>query len=163
MKAAQAALSAMPASQARREMLDGGIVLTLPSGAITLTSEEVVVEVAPKAAFGAAGSATAVVALASEITPDLAEEGLAREIVSRIQTLRKERDFGYSDRIALAISGDPAVVAAAKRFQPYIAEETLATSYLLGEADGEADRTVINGVDMAIWMTRSAPGPLATG
>lgn len=164
MKAAQAALGAMPASEARRQMLAGGIRLTLPSGEILLTSEEVVVEVAAKEEFGAAGSATAVVALASEITPDLAEEGLAREIVSRIQALRKERDFGYSDRIALSIAGDPAVLAAAKRFQAYIAEETLATSYGLGSSgDGAADETVVNGHGLSLWLARSPTGPLATG
>jgi isoleucyl-tRNA synthetase len=163
MKAAQAALAAMPASEARRQMLAGGITLKLPSGDISLTSEEVVVEVAAKEEFGASGSATAVVALASEITPDLAEEGLAREIVSRIQTLRKERDFGYSDRIALNIGGDPAVLAAAKRFQAYIAEETLATAYRMGApGEGLADETIVNGHALSLWLTRSEPGPLAT-
>jgi len=54
------------------------------------------------------------------------------------------------------------VLAAAKRFQPYIAEEVLATSYQLGEETGEADRTIVNGHALALWMTHSPPGPLAT-
>jgi isoleucyl-tRNA synthetase len=171
MKACQQALATLPAAEARRQALAGGIRLSLPSGEVVLTAEEVLVEVVPKAASGAAGSAAAVVALDPTVTADLAEEGLAREIVSRIQTLRRECELGYADRVALAIGGAPEVEAAARRFQPYIAEETLAVRYLVGAVDGgsagDVDRSLANGHELLLTISKAGTGPgagpLATG
>jgi isoleucyl-tRNA synthetase len=73
------------------------------------------------------------VALDSTVSRELRLEGLAREIVSRIQRLRKELGFAVSDRITLWIAGNAEIQEAASAFQKWIAEEVLARKVSVGE------------------------------
>jgi isoleucyl-tRNA synthetase len=82
-----------------------------------------------------------VVALDPVLTPDLIEEGLAREVVNRVQRLRKDADFEYTTRIDLSVSGAPEVVAAVEAFQDYVTGETLARRLALGNLLDDADIT----------------------
>ena len=82
-----------------------------------------------------------VVALDPVLTPDLIEEGLAREVVNRVQRLRKDADFEYTTRIDLSVSGAPEVVAAVEAFQDYVMGETLARRLQLGNLLDDADIT----------------------
>jgi isoleucyl-tRNA synthetase len=68
------------------------------------------------------------ITVALDITLDevLEAEGMARDIVNRIQNIRKDSDFEVTDRIAVALQHDDAVVAAVERFGDYIKSETLA-------------------------------------
>jgi len=82
-----------------------------------------------------------VVALDPVLTPDLEQEGLAREVVNRIQRLRKEADYEYTTRIELSVSGAPEVVGAVEAFQGFVTGETLARRIVLGAALDDADIT----------------------
>ncbi|MEJ0070346.1 MAG: DUF5915 domain-containing protein [Pseudomonadota bacterium] len=139
------------------------MTVTLPSGVVTLGADDVIIEVKARDTFGAAGSAAAVVALSSEIDDDLKQEGLVRDIVSRIQGLRKERDLGYSDRIALKIGAGAELRQAAERFKTFICDETLATAFELVEAtaaaDG-ADQSEVGGQTLHVWLTKTGTGPV---
>ncbi len=129
MKAVAAALSAADAATVRNTLLrDGRYEVALPHATHALTGEDLVVEVAPKGGFEAAGSAIAVVVLHAQLDDDLREEGLAREVLARLQTGRKEADLGYTDRITVSIQGDAAVVAAVTRFAGLLQTEALATA-----------------------------------
>ncbi len=151
MKACAAALRQMPGAQVRAAVLAGGLELQLPSGPVTLSEDDVVVEVNALDGLEAAGSATAVVALHSQLDDDLLEEGLAREVVNRVQGLRKELDLSYTDRIVLGIGGDAAVVAAVSRFRDHIAGETLVRSWT--DAPTAAAATLCGDVDgRALWV-----------
>jgi len=72
-------------------------------------------------------------ALDSVVTRDLRLEGLAREIVSRVQRLRKELGFAVSDRITLFIAGGAEIQEAVNAFQKWIADEVLALKVRVGE------------------------------
>jgi isoleucyl-tRNA synthetase len=74
------------------------------------------------------------VALDPAISPALRAEGIAREIVSRVQRLRKEAGLAVSDRIRLAIAGPAEVQDAARQHQQWIAQETLARECIVGDA-----------------------------
>jgi isoleucyl-tRNA synthetase len=63
--------------------------------------------------------------LSKEIDKDLYFEGLAREIVRRIQIMRKEMDLEYNDRIEVFIHGDEEIEETIKKFKDYIQNETL--------------------------------------
>jgi isoleucyl-tRNA synthetase len=78
-------------------------------------------------------------ALDPAITPELRSEGLARELVNRIQRLRKDSGLEITDRITLTISGSPEVRDAAEIHGEFIAGETLATEYTVGEDPRELD------------------------
>jgi isoleucyl-tRNA synthetase len=82
-----------------------------------------------------------VVALDPVLTPDLVQEGLAREVVNRVQRLRKEADYEYTTRIELSVSGAADVVAAVETYQGYVAGETLARNIVLGSTLNDADIT----------------------
>ena len=72
------------------------------------------------------------VALATEITLLLKQEGIAREFVNRVQNARKEQNFNVVDRIVItAVSASPELTEAIKAFEPYICNETLSTGILI--------------------------------
>ena len=73
------------------------------------------------------------VVLDTVVTPELAEEGLARDLVRAVQQARRDADFQVTDRIELVVSGTAAVLAAARAHEALIAGETLATSYTVAE------------------------------
>ena len=79
-----------------------------------------------------------VVALDPELSDDLVQEGLAREVVNRVQRLRKEAGYEYTTRIELSIAGAEDVVAATRAFQGLVEGEVLARRMLLG-ADAVLD------------------------
>ena len=81
------------------------------------------------------------VVLDTAVTPELAAEGLARDLVRAVQQARRDAGLEVSDRIALTIGGAPEVVAAATTHRDLITAETLATSYDVVAADG-AEPTV---------------------
>src|SRR4029453_9906830 len=80
-----------------------------------------------------------VVALSTQLTPELELEGDARDLVRAIQELRKEAEFELSDRIVLGIHGADDIVAAHGN---YISSETLATSIVPEVKDARAVKTV---------------------
>jgi isoleucyl-tRNA synthetase len=73
-----------------------------------------------------------VVALDPALSDDLMQEGLAREVVNRVQRLRKEAGYEYTTRIELSVTGAEDVVAATRAFQGFVEGETLARRMVLG-------------------------------
>jgi isoleucyl-tRNA synthetase len=134
MKLCASKIREMPGTDVRRAVLSGGLTISLPSGDVMLDENDIILEVHPKGDFQAAGSADAVVALSTEISDDLKEEGLSREVVNRIQGIRKELSLDYTDRISLSIGGDSEVVRAAERFKEHVCKETLAVEWSVVEA-----------------------------
>jgi isoleucyl-tRNA synthetase len=92
------------------------------------------------------GSFTA--ALDPTVDDDLRREGLARELVNRIQRLRKDSGLEITDRIALGIFGSPDVQDAAQAFRPFIEGETLALEYGVGEEGDPGDFEAFREVDL---------------
>jgi isoleucyl-tRNA synthetase len=80
-----------------------------------------------------------VVALDPALTPDLVQEGIAREVVHSVQRLRKEAGYTYNARIELGVAGDADVVAAVEAYQSYIEGETLTRRLSLGDVLEPAD------------------------
>ncbi len=82
-----------------------------------------------------------VAAVDPRLTDDLIQEGLARELVNRVQRLRKEAGYEYTTRIELSVAGAPEIVAAVSAFQGFVEGETLARRLVLGAVLDEADVT----------------------
>ena len=80
-----------------------------------------------------------VVALDPELNDDLVQEGLAREVVNRVQRLRKEAGYEYTTRIELSVTGAEEVVAATRAFQGFVEGETLARRMVFDAALDEPD------------------------
>jgi isoleucyl-tRNA synthetase len=115
--------------------LEGGTAVTMvePEGTIEVLPEDVVVEREVAIDWLVQSEGPFVVALDPTLTPDLVRDGLAREIVSRVQRLRKDAGYEYTTRIALAIGGDPVVLDAAHQAASLIQGETLARELRVGQ------------------------------
>jgi isoleucyl-tRNA synthetase len=81
-------------------------------------------------------------AIEPALTPALRAEGMAREVISRVQRMRKEAGLAVSDRIRLWISGDAPVREAAETHRGWIAEEVLATALVIGEESRKVGHTL---------------------
>lgn len=73
------------------------------------------------------------VALDINVTPELKEEGIARELINRIQNIRKDSGFDVTDKITVRISRNNATDAAIEKHAEYIGSQTLATSVTLAD------------------------------
>jgi isoleucyl-tRNA synthetase len=114
---------------------------TVRSGDWELLPEDVTITRAVASDWVVVADGPYVVALDPTVTPDLEQEGLAREVVNRVQRLRKEADYDYTMRIEVSVKGAADVVAAVEAFQGYVAGETLARSIQLGSTLDDADIT----------------------
>jgi len=96
--------------------------------------------------------------LDTEISPELKLEGLARDLVRKIQELRKQSGFAVEDRIRLFYDGDGILAEALERWRDYIATETLAVAVARGAApDGASTETLqIEGHDLKVGVVRVA-------
>ena len=99
-----------------------------------------------------------VAAIDPTITPELRREGVARELVNRVQRLRKELEYDVSDRIALMIAGDPAVLDAVRAHGEWIAGEVLATRldvFPMLDASHAIHRLDLDGLAADVTLTRT--------
>ncbi|GAA2691044.1 isoleucine--tRNA ligase [Actinoplanes palleronii] len=118
------------------ELVDGAPV----AAGITLAEGEYELKlVASDAANSAPLPAGAgVVVLDATVTPELAAEGVARDVIRVVQQARRDADLDVSDRIALVLSASPAVRDAVEAHHEFVAGETLATSLTYGDTTGFA-------------------------
>jgi isoleucyl-tRNA synthetase len=114
--------------EAAESLADGNPVeINTGSKAVQLAPEEVVIERIPREGLIVASEGDLVVALETAQTPDLIDEGHAREVVNRIQNLRKREDLHVAQRIRYAYSADEELQRVIDKFSDYISSETLAT------------------------------------
>jgi isoleucyl-tRNA synthetase len=112
---------------------------TVAVGQYTLLPDEVEISFVGKQGLSVQSENGVVVALSTEITPELELEGDARDLVRAIQELRKEAGFEFSDRITLGLDGGDDILAA---HRDYISNETLATSVVTEATTPKASKTI---------------------
>ena len=133
-------------------LLDGkSVEVVLDGRTVALEPADVLIQRTPKAGMAVASSGALVVALETALTPALVQEGHARELINRIQNLRKDKDFDVADRIALKISADAELLAAVAAHRDVIAAETLAEKLDAVPGTGDVD---VNGHLCAIHIER---------
>ncbi len=111
------------------QMLDRGetIVLTLDDQVFEIAPDECEVKQGAAEGFAIAEEGGYLAALNTALSDDLVLEGLAREIVRRVQIMRRDADFEISDRVAITYAGSPTLITAVKAYAGYISSETLAS------------------------------------
>jgi isoleucyl-tRNA synthetase len=123
----------------------------------TLEPDEVLVNGREKEGFASASEDGAVVIVSTEMTPELVQEGLAREIVHRIQNLRKDAGFEIADRIRTYYAGDGDLRDVMRRFDAYVRQETL--SLEVEDAppppDAHAETASIDGREVTLGVVRA--------
>ena len=129
---------------------DGSYTLHLPDGDVTVTAEDVEVTVSQRDGYNCQSYGGVTVALSTTLTEALIEEGFVREIVSKVQTMRKECGLEVTDHIALDLSGNPRLVEIARRNEAFICEITLADSLSCDAPMGTSKEWNINGEKLTI-------------
>ncbi|MCK5430553.1 MAG: isoleucine--tRNA ligase, partial [Anaerolineales bacterium] len=114
------------------------VTITLGDESIKLTPEEILVETQPAEGLAIAADKVVTVAVDSVITPKLRSEGLAREIVRRVQAQRKNADFNIEDRITTYYLAEGDLSEVFTTWGDYIKAETLTTELVAGEPAPEA-------------------------
>jgi isoleucyl-tRNA synthetase len=122
------ALGELDPAEARRQLTAGGITLTLGDQVARLTESEVEVRLAARPGWSAAQGRGGVVVVRTELTPELIEEGLVRELIHHVQALRREHDLPYQQRITLYVETTPELAAIVARHGDVLARECLATA-----------------------------------
>lgn len=108
---------------------------------IALEPGDILLQAQDREGYAAAQEAGYTVAVATAVTPELADEGLAREIVRRLQDLRREAGLELADRIHAWVAGDADVARVLARHGAYIRGETLALELVAGEPPADAARS----------------------
>ena len=147
------ALSALDGSAAKQELDRTGVLtLQLPDGQIELTEEDLLIEMVRSERYYSVEDGGITVAIDTTLTPELVEEGFVRELVSKLQTMRKEADFQVTDHIAVYVSGNERIAGMMQKNWKEIGGDTLADQLHLEEMDGYSKEWDINGETVTLGV-----------
>jgi isoleucyl-tRNA synthetase len=153
----RAALSAIKDPTEAAALLEAGQRLTLDFAgqSVELAATEVLVQTDARAGLAVLSDGGITVALDTELTPPLIAEGLAREIVRRVQALRKEADFQLDDRIVTTYETDVELGAVLAQWEDYIQAETLSDELVAGppRAGARSDSYDVDGHPLTLGVT----------
>ena len=122
---------------------------------ISFEGEDVLIETSAADGYACAEDAGFLAALDTTLDDELISEGLARAIVRSVQDARKQAGLEVSDRITLGISGSPGTESAVQQHRDYIMSETLATSWVVGQAEPlHSDATSLGDEQWRIEISR---------
>jgi isoleucyl-tRNA synthetase len=150
MKLAAAAIAAMSQEEIRELESTGAYSLMVEGESIHLLKEEVDIQSEDVEGWMVASRNALTVALDVVVSPALEQEGNARELVNRVQKIRKDLDLELTDRIIVEIQSDPGLDDAFTQFNAYICAEILADHVLLKKGLSEGLDTEINGKTLKI-------------
>lgn len=143
-------ISSMNQMDLAQRILAGEIVyITIDEEDIELTSESLLVTMQGLEGFAFAGEGEVGVVLDTHITEELKEEGNLREILSKVQNMRKESGFEVADKINLYVSGNKSLEEVVKKHEEEIKKDTLAAEVIYN-ADVEYNQCKVNGEDFNI-------------
>ncbi|APR77265.1 Isoleucyl-tRNA synthetase [Minicystis rosea] len=155
---AKAVLAKADASALRASLAtDGKVTIDLEGEKVEIGPEEIEVVVEAAEGFAAAGGRSGVVVLHTALTDALRDEGLGREILSRVQGARKELDLGFTDRIRLSIDGSERTRRVATAIRDELAAESLAVEVVIGPASftGERREGPVDGEEVILTIARA--------
>ncbi len=149
------ALSEIDGNKAKKQLdADGSLTLELPSGTVVLQTEDLLIETEQRDGFYTVSDRGITVAIDTTLTKELIEEGFVRELISKIQTMRKEAGFNVTDHISVTLSGSDKVAEIALNKKDDIAGDTLTDSLTAAEPDGYVKEWDINGEKVSIGVKK---------
>ena len=142
----------------------GFMTLSLSTGDVRLAEEDLLVETVQQEGLYTLSEGNVTVALDTTLTPELEAEGLMREVVSKVQTMRKDAGFEVTDHIALSVAGSDVVTSIADTYAEDIRKDVLADELSVGAILPEAEANVpgsslskewkINGEDAILGVKK---------
>ena len=151
MKAVAAEIAAMTQEQIERMEAEGNYKLSTVD--YTLIPEDVDIMTEDMPGWLVVNNGVLTIALDIELTPELIEEGIARELINRLQNLRKSSGLDITDRIDVQIIRNESIDTAVEHCKDYIASQILANSITL--VDNIAEGTLIEDMNITVKITKS--------
>ena len=140
------ALQNLDGAAAKKQLDDtGSLTLTLSDGEVSLTAEEVLIDTAQKEGFTSVSDRGLTVVLDTTLTPELEEEGFVREIVSKLQSMRKDAGFHVTDHIEVYHQGSEKIAQVLKDHEASILSDVLGEACHQDQLDGYTAQWDING------------------
>ena len=152
----KAALDTIDAAAAKAALDKGGdFKLVLSSGEeVTLTSEDVEINMTQSEGFNCQKYGEVTIALSTTLTPELIEEGFVREIISKVQTMRRDSNFEVMDKITVSVFGNAKLEDIIKRNEEEIKRIVLAEVIEYGKPADNAKEWNINGENISLYLTK---------
>ena len=148
-------LSELDGTAAMSELKEqGALKFDVDGNEVVLSEEDLLIETAQMENFVAESYGEVSVILNTNLTPELIEEGFVREIISKVQTMRKEADFEVTDKICLSAKDNSKIVDLMKAHEEEIKSEVLAGEMLLGETKGYEKEWNINSEKVVLGVSK---------
>ena len=156
LKQIQAALAELDGNKAYAELKETGeLKLDSVSTEVVLLEEDLLVTMTQMEGYVTESDNSVTVVLDTNLTPELIEEGFVRELISKIQTMRKEAGFEVMDHIAITFKADEKVTAIFEKYGDAIKSEVLAESIAAGTLAGYEKDWNINGEKVQLAVEKS--------
>jgi isoleucyl-tRNA synthetase len=150
----QSYLKELAAEQTRAAVQGGGLTFTTAEGeSIAIAVDELLVEKQAKAGFASASGYSLTVALNTDITPELEQEGWVREVIRAVQDTRKKLDLPIEKRIDLVLEVDAELQAALQAFDSVLRDNVLVNAVSFGFSD-DMERVELGGKTVGIQILK---------
>lgn len=148
-------LSALNGQKAKKELDETGkITIQLSTGDADLTEEELIIETAKAEGFVSVMEKGVTVVLDTTLTEELVEEGFVREVISKIQSMRRDADFDVMDNIKVYADGSEKVMAVINANKSQIMDEVLGVDIITGQGTAISADWDINGEKATLGVER---------
>ena len=142
-------------AKAKKELDETGVLkLTLSTGEISLTADDLLIEMTRSERYFSVEDGGVTVAIDTELTQELIEEGFVRELVSKIQTMRKEAGFEVEDHIIASVCGNEKIQTLMQANRASIADDVLAEDLVTEPIDGYTKDWDLNGEAVTLTVKK---------
>ena len=149
------ALSEIDGTAAMKELRENGVLtLDIDGNKVELAEEDLLIETAQTEGYVTETDGETSVVLDTNLTPELIQEGFVREIISKVQTMRKEAGFEVMDKIIVYAKDNDKIMDIMKANQDEIKREVLAENIVLGEAEGYTKEWNINKEAVTLGVSK---------
>ena len=156
LKQIQQTLASLDGNQAMAKLkAEGALKLDNISDEVVLCEEDLLISMAQKEGYVSDSEGGVTVVLDTNLTPELIEEGMVREIISKLQTMRKEADFEVTDRIHVTYRGSDKVGEIFEKYGENIKTVVLADTVTEGTTDGYQKEWKINGETVLLGVQKA--------
>ena len=149
------ALTEIDGSAAMKELNEEGtLTLDINGASVVLSRDDLLIDMAQSEGFETQSDGKVTVVLDKKLTPELIEEGFVRELISKIQTMRKEAGFEVMDRIRLYVSGNEKLEKIIRDNSGTIGRDVLADDFTIGGTGGYTKDWKINGEPVTLGVEK---------
>ncbi|MCR5526496.1 MAG: isoleucine--tRNA ligase [Lachnospiraceae bacterium] len=133
---------------------EGSLKFDFDGTEVILSEEDLLIEMSQKEGYVEQSDNKITVVFDTNLTPELVEEGMVRELISKIQTMRKDAGFEVMDKIAIYLEGNDVLAKYLTDNQDYVMKETMADSVSVGSAAGFTKEWDINGEHVKLGVEK---------